>query len=152
GGVLRLTPRKDLRGQHRTIDHFLQSLAEDQHHLSIGVILSGSATDGTLGLEAIKAEGGLTFAQDDTAQHTSMPKSAGAAGGVDRALPPVAIAQEIARISRHPFLVRAADVVEDARAVEPSLGRVLDQLRAVTGVDFNQYKRNTLYRRITRRA
>src|SRR5262244_2096546 len=152
GGILRLSPRKDLRGQQRTIDHFLQSLAEDQHHLAIGVILSGSATDGTLGLEAIKAEGGLTFAQDDTAQHTSMPKSAVAAGCVDLVLPPAAIAQEIARISRHPFLVRDTEDLVDARAVEPSLGRVLDQLRAVTGVDFNQYKRNTLYRRITRRA
>src|SRR5262244_1003391 len=152
GGILRLSPRKDLRGQQRTIDHFLQSLAEDQHHLAIGVILSGSATDGTVGLEAVKAEGGLTFAQDDTAQHTSMPKSAVAAGCVDLVLPPAAIAQEIARISRHPFLVRDTEDVVEAKAVEPSLGRVLDQLRAVTGVDFNQYKRNTLYRRITRRA
>jgi len=151
-GILRLSPRKDVRGQHRTIDHFLQSLAEDQHHRSIGVILSGSATDGTLGLEAIKAEGGLTFAQDDTAQHSSMPKSAVAAGCVDLVLPPAAIAQEIARISRHPFLVREAEDQIEAKAVEPSLGRVLEQLRLVTGVDFAQYKRNTLYRRITRRA
>ena len=152
GGILRLSPRKDLRGQHRTIDHFLQSLAEDQHYRAIGVILSGSATDGTLGLEAVKAEGGLTFAQDDSAQHTSMPKSAVAAGCVDLVLPPAAIAQEIARISRHPFLAREADDRAEPQAVEPSLRRVLDQLRAVTGVDFTQYKRNTLYRRITRRA
>jgi len=151
-GILRLSPRKDLRGQQRTIDHFLQSLAEDQHHRAIGVILSGSATDGTLGLEAIKAEGGLTFAQDDTAQHTSMPKSAVAAGCVDLVLPPAAIAQEIARISRHPFLARETEDQVETKAVEPSLRRVLDQLRAVTGVDFTQYKRNTLYRRITRRA
>src|SRR5499433_3130434 len=152
GGILRLSPRKDLRGQQRTIDHFLQSLAEDQHHRAIGVILSGSATDGTLGLEAIKAEGGLTFAQDNTAQHTSMPKSAVAAGCVDLVLPPAAIAQEIARISRHPFLARETEDQVETKAVEPSLRRVLDQLRAVTGVDFTQYKRNTLYRRITRRA
>src|SRR5215468_2304027 len=152
GGILRLSPRKDLRGQQRTIDHFLQSLAEDQHHRAIGVILSGSATDGTVGLEAVKAEGGLTFAQDDTAQHTSMPKSAVAAGCVDLVLPPAAIAQEIARISRHPFLVREGEDQVEPQAVEPSLRRVLDQLRAVTGVDFTQYKRNTLYRRITRRA
>ena len=152
GGILRLSPRKDFRGQQRTIDHFLQSLAEDQHHRAIGVILSGSATDGTLGLEAVKAEGGLTFAQDDTAQHTSMPKSAVAAGCVDLVLPPAAIAQEIARISRHPFLAREAEDQAEPQAVEPTLRRVLDQLRAVTGVDFTLYKRNTLYRRITRRA
>ena len=149
-GILRLSPRTHLRGQQRTIDHFLQSLAEDQHHRAIGVILSGSATDGTLGLEAIKAEGGLTFAQDETAQHGSMPKSAVAAGCVDLVLPPAAIAQEIARISRHPFLARETE--EQVEAVEPSLKHVLDQLRGVTGVDFSQYKRNTLYRRIVRRA
>src|SRR5262249_45619201 len=141
-----------LSGQQRRIDHYLQSLAEDQHHRAIGVILSGSATDGTLGLEAVKAEGGLTFAQDDTAQHTSMPKSAVAAGCVDLVLPPAAIAQEIARISRHPFLAREGEDQAEPQAVEPSLRRVLDQLGAVTGVDFPQYKRNPLYRRITRRA
>jgi len=151
-GILRLSPRTVVRGQPRTIDHFLQSLAEDQHHRAIGVILSGSATDGTLGLEAIKAEGGWTFAQDDTAQHGSMPKSAVAAGCVDFVLSPAAIAGEIARISRHPFLVRESEDQLEAKAVEPSLGRVLAQLRMVTGVDLSQYKRNTLYRRITRRA
>src|SRR5215831_17209321 len=67
-GVLRLSPRSETRGQHRAVDHFLRSLAEDQGYKAIGVILSGSATDGTLGLEAIKAGGGITFAQDDTAQ------------------------------------------------------------------------------------
>src|SRR5262245_4967938 len=152
GGILRLSPRKDVRGQHRAIDYFLQSLAEDQHHRAIGVILSGSATDGTLGLEAIKAEGGLTFAQDDSAQHTSMPKSAVAAGSVACRRPPAPTAQETARISRHPFLVKGVEDKVEAKTGDPSLGRVLDHLRHVTGVDFSQYKRNTLYRRISRRA
>src|SRR5689334_10451111 len=61
--VLRVAPRAEPRGQHRSVDHFLRSLATDQRHAAIGVILSGSATDGTLGLEEIKAEGGITFAQ-----------------------------------------------------------------------------------------
>src|SRR6266508_6826736 len=69
-GILRLVPREERPGQPRAVDHFLRSLAEDQGHKAIGVILSGSATDGTLGLEAIKAEGGITFAQDDTAQYS----------------------------------------------------------------------------------
>jgi len=150
-GTLRLTPRREAKGQHRPIDYFLRSLAEDQGHRGIGVILSGSATDGTLGLEAIKAEGGITFAQDDTAQHASMPSSAVAAGCVDFVLPPAEIAREIARISRHSYVARDADAVE-AQANEPSLGRVLEQLRMASGVDFSKYKRNTLYRRIIRRA
>ena len=152
GGALRLTPRREVKGQHRPIDHFLRSLAEDWGHQAIGVILSGSATDGTLGLEAIKAEGGITFAQDDTAQHASMPNSAVAAGCVDFVLPPAEIAQEIARISRHPYVARDAEGRVEAQASEASLGRVLDQLRMASGVDFSSYKRNTLYRRITRRA
>jgi two-component system CheB/CheR fusion protein len=152
GGALRLTPRREVKGQHRPIDHFLRSLAEDWGHRAIGVILSGSATDGTLGLEAIKAEGGITFAQDDSAQHASMPNSAVAAGCVDFVLPPAEIAQEISRISRHRYVARDAESRGDAQASEPSLGRILDQLRLASGVDFSRYKRNTLYRRITRRA
>jgi two-component system CheB/CheR fusion protein len=149
GGVLQLSPRTEPRGQHRPIDHFLRSLAEEQGHRSIGVILSGTATDGTLGLEAIKAEGGITFAQDDTAQHQSMPHSAVAAGCVDFVLPPNKIAQEIARISRHPFVAPGG---EEAPPEEPALGRILELLRLASGVDFDSYKRNTLYRRIIRRA
>jgi two-component system CheB/CheR fusion protein len=149
GGMLQLSPRTEGRGQHRPIDHFLRSLAEEQGHRSIGVILSGTATDGTLGLQAIKAEGGITFAQDDTAQHKSMPHSAVSAGCVDFVLPPDRIAQEIARISRHPFV---APDGEERLPEEPALGGVVEQLRIATGVDFASYKRNTLYRRIIRRA
>ena len=151
-GTLQLTPRTDTKGQHRPIDHFLRALAEDQGHRAIGVILSGSATDGTLGLEAIKAEGGITFAQDDSAQHPSMPSSAVAAGCVDFVLSPAAIAREITRISQHPYLMRSPEEVLNSPGGDSSLNRVLDQLRVTTGVDFSNYKRNTLLRRITRRA
>jgi two-component system CheB/CheR fusion protein len=150
-GRLQLTPRGEA-GQHRPIDHFLRALAEDQGHRAIGVILSGSATDGTLGLEAIKAEGGITFAQDESAVHSSMPTSAVAAGCVDFVLSPAAIAEEIARISRHPYVRSGAEVMLSAPGSEPSFNRVIDQLRLATGVDFSSYKRNTLLRRITRRA
>ncbi len=148
-GVLQLSPRTEPRGHHRPIDHFLRSLAEAQGHRSIGVILSGTATDGTLGLEAIKAEGGITFAQDDTAQHKSMPHSAVAAGCVDFVLPPSQIAQEIARISQHPFVAPGG---EERLPDGPALERILELLRVASGVDFANYKRNTLYRRIIRRA
>ena len=109
GGALRLRPREKGRGQHRPIDTFLRTLAEDQNTRAIGVILSGTATDGTLGLEAVKAEGGITFAQEPkSAQYDSMPRSAIAAGCVDFVLTPEEIAQELARISRHPYVAPAA--------------------------------------------
>ncbi len=82
-GKLKLQPRPKTHAPHRSIDFFLESLAQDQRERAIGVILSGTATDGTLGLEAIKAEGGITFAQDESARYDSMPSSAVAAGCVD---------------------------------------------------------------------
>ncbi|MGH7859882.1 MAG: CheR family methyltransferase, partial [Candidatus Binatia bacterium] len=113
------------------------------------VILSGTATDGTLGLKEIKAEGGITFAQDDTAQYDSMPRSAVAAGCVDFVLPPDEIAREIARIARHPYVFPATEPAEPVG--EPGLKTILQLLRRATGVDFSQYKASTLHRRITRR-
>jgi len=145
-GVLGLSPRQDRHGGRRVIDAFLASLADDQGHLAIGVILSGTASDGTQGLEEIKAAGGITFAQDDTAQHSGMPRSAIAAGAVDFVLPPDALAQEIARISRHPHVQPGGDASE-----ELSVAGVLRLLRAGKGVDFGHYKPNTLQRRISRR-
>jgi two-component system CheB/CheR fusion protein len=81
-----------------------------------------------------------------------MPSSAVAAGCVDFVLPPAQIGQEIARISRHPYVTGGAEEILSSPGSEPSLSRVLDQLRMTTGVDFSSYKRNTLLRRITRRA
>ncbi len=109
-GVLQLQPREAARAPLRSIDMFLESLAEDLHERAIGVILSGTATDGTLGLEAIKAEGGITFAQDDSAKYDSMPRSAAAAGCVDFVLSPQAIAEELARLAKHPYVVGAQAV------------------------------------------
>jgi two-component system CheB/CheR fusion protein len=150
--VLHIIPRGETPGSHRPIDHFLRALAEDQGFRAIGVILSGGGTDGTLGLEAVKAEGGITFAQDDSAQHTSMPNSAVASGCVDFVMAPASIAAELARIGHHPYVARAPEEVVGARGGEASLDRVLEQLRLASGVDFTSYKRSTLFRRITRRA
>src|SRR5215510_785116 len=102
-GALRLSPREAPRGQHRPIDHFLRSLAVEKRDRAIGVILSGTASDGTRGLEVIKAGGGTTFAQDEkTAEYDGMPRSAINAGSVDFILPPERIAEELARMARHP--------------------------------------------------
>jgi two-component system, chemotaxis family, CheB/CheR fusion protein len=102
-GLLKLKLRERSRLPHRPIDTFFESLAQDQRKRAIGVVLSGTASDGTLGLEAIKAEGGITFAQDDSAKYDSMPHSAIGAGCVDLVLPPQAIANELARIAQHPY-------------------------------------------------
>src|SRR5437016_5784121 len=83
------------------LDVFLRSLAEDQESRAIGVILSGTASDGTLGLRAIKAVGGVTFAQDESAKYSAMPRSAAASGNVDFVLAPGQIARELSRIAQH---------------------------------------------------
>ncbi|HWF59363.1 MAG TPA: chemotaxis protein CheB [Nitrospira sp.] len=118
-GRLNLRPRGQDRTPQHSIDAFFESLAQDQRERAIGVILSGTASDGTAGLEAIKAEGGITFAQDESAKYDSMPRSAIAAGCVDFVLAPDAIAKELARIANHPYVAGqfpGSTVSEDARA------------------------------------
>lgn len=107
-GALKLQPRSKERVALRTIDFFFEALARDQRERAIGVILSGTASDGTQGLEAIKAEGGLTFAQDASAKYDSMPRSAVAAGCVDLVLSPQNIAKELTRVARHPYVAGRA--------------------------------------------
>ena len=148
-GVLRLEPRTEAPGHARPVDHFMRSLAEGHGHKAIGVVLSGTANDGTLGLEEIKAAGGITFAQDTTAEQEGMPGSAIASGAVDYVLPPGEIARELARIARHPHIAPSGS--DAAATPDPAFTRILEMLREGTGVDFSSYKRNTLHRRVTRR-
>jgi two-component system CheB/CheR fusion protein len=145
-GALILTPRRDASGGRRPIDRFFESLAQYQGARAIAVVLSGTASDGSVGIEAIKAAGGITIAQDDTAQHDSMPRSAVATGAVDLVLSPADIAHELARISKHP-LVSTDEAGGEQTSIEP----VLEALRARVGVDFSRYKPATLARRIARR-
>lgn len=120
---MRLTPREVSRGAQRSIDSFFESLARDRAGSSIGVVLSGTASDGTLGLEAIKAEGGITFAQDDSAKFDSMPRNAIAAGCVDFVLPPDGIAAELARIAKHPLVSTAAGKIQRGERIADQLQR-----------------------------
>ena len=150
GGNLQLVPR-DKERPHHPIDRFFRSLADDQGHRAIGVILSGNATDGTLGLREIKAAGGITFAQDDSAPFHGMPTSAVAAGCVDLVLAPDAIAEEIARIARHPYVVPAQVSKPASSADDGSVAAILRAVCRHTGVDFTRYKASTLQRRISRR-
>jgi two-component system CheB/CheR fusion protein len=101
-GILRVSrPVQERSYRRKPIDAFFVSLAENMRDQAIGVILSGADSDGTLGLEAIKAEGSITFAQNDTAKFDAMPRSAIAAGAVDFVLAPQGIAHELAVLARH---------------------------------------------------
>jgi two-component system CheB/CheR fusion protein len=146
-GALHLAPRSDGFGLQHPIDIFAISLAEERGNAAIGVVLSGSGSDGTRGLEAIKAAGGITFAQEPaTAKWTAMPMSAMAAGAVDFVLPPHRIAAELAHIGHHPNPAQAREIPEGNE-----LDKVCLILRASTGVDFGLYKKATVHRRIARR-
>src|SRR5579864_9024779 len=148
-GVLRLSARTLGRGQHRPIDTFFHSLAEDCGDRSIAVILSGTATDGTSGCLAVKAVGGITFAQDEaTAKYTSMPHSAIEAGCVDFVLPPKAIAQELSRIEKHPYIARIPTRPDEllGPASTSDIHQLFAMLREAKGVDFTHYKQTTLQR------
>lgn len=152
-GLLHLMPRMPDTA-NMPIDFFLQSLAEDRAERAIGVILSGTGSDGTLGLHAIKAAGGVTFAQDEkTAKYDSMPHSAIASGYVDFVLSPEEIARELVRFGLHPELFHpdAAKADEAVLGDAAELGKIFALLRNRTGVDFSQYKTPGIRRRMRRR-
>jgi two-component system, chemotaxis family, CheB/CheR fusion protein len=150
-GHLMLTPRTTAPGSHMPIDHLFRSLATVQGSRAIGVVLSGGGTDGALGVQAIKSEGGITFAQDEkTAKHPSMPRSAVLDGAIDYVLRPSDIAHELERIARHPYSREVAPP-----ALPPPESQVFEEvltlLRNRLGVDFTHYKKSTIQRRILRR-
>ena len=148
-GTLQLLQRRESQRPHLPVDHFLSSLAQDQKDRAIGVVLSGSGSDGAIGLTAIKAEGGITIAQDPvTAQYDGMPRSAMAAGCVDFVRSPDGIAHELAQIAAHPYVRRKPP--EDKLA-DTALSKIFFLLRRATGHDFSGYKRSTIIRRINRR-
>ncbi len=152
-GRLYLVPRAPAH-QHLPIDFFMRSLAEELGSRAIGVILSGTASDGTLGLQAIKAEGGITFTQDTkSAKYGDMPRNALASGCVDFVLSPEGIARELVRIAHHPYLLeaRAPDADEVPPDDEKAMRRIFLLLRTASGVDFLDYKQTTIKRRIKRR-
>ncbi len=153
-GVLHQMARTLTPGQHMPIDYFLCSLAQDRGPKAIGVILSGTASNGAQGLEAIKAAGGITFAQDEkSAEFAGMPQHAIAAGWVDLILPPRAIASELSRIGRHPYLAHRRNAPADAFSTHGvnRLSKIFLLLRNATGVDFTYYEPRTLQWRIRRR-
>ena len=149
GDRLQIVPPSDGPGRRHGIDGFFRSLARAGGPMAIGVVLSGSGSDGTLGLKAIKDEGGITFVQEPgSAAQPSMPQTALDAGYADFSLTPAEIGRELMRLSAHPYVRRAppAHLVDSERT-----GAVFAQLRAAYGVDFALYKQSTIERRIGRR-
>ncbi|MGD0133877.1 MAG: chemotaxis protein CheB [Bryobacteraceae bacterium] len=149
-----IQPRSEDESHHgMVIDTFFRSLAEWRKSQAIGVVLSGTGTDGTLGLAAIKAEGGIAFAQDQqSAKYPDMPRSASAQfGSADFVLPPAQIARELARIAGHPYVRRAHQDEEEQTTPELQFAGIFQWVKRTTGVDFSGYKPATLRRRIVRR-
>ena len=145
-GKLQLLEPTAARGRRTPIDFFFRSLAQDQEEQAIGIVLSGSGTEGTLGLKAIKEVGGLVVVQDPTsAEYDSMPRSAAATGLADLILPSEQIPERLLAYAKHPR--------KELTVPEPlnHLQKICVLLRSHTGHDFSQYKPNTLLRRISRR-
>lgn len=152
-GELRLTRRTLPPGHHLPIDEFLRSLAEDWGSKGIAIVLSGASSDGALGLQAVKQSGGITFAQDASARHETMPQHAIKTGAVDFVLSPAEIAKELGRIIRHPYLRSASRAVPEIFSPdgEAAFGEALELLQKGKGTDFTAYRSTTLKRRMARR-
>ncbi|RJQ62026.1 MAG: hypothetical protein C4530_05420, partial [Desulfobacteraceae bacterium] len=146
--VFRLKERQKRDGLYMPIDSFLRSLAEDCTEHAGCVILSGTGTDGTLGLRAIKEKAGITVAQSiDSARHSGMPRSAIETGLVDFILAPEKMAEELVRYYRHPGKIEKKKEEE----APDTLRKILLFLSNRAGHDFSLYKKSTLIRRIERR-
>ena len=154
GGYLRLEPRPEGERIPRPIDHFFRSLAYDQKNHAIGVVLSGADADGSLGLKAIKGEGGITIAQTpDSARFSEMPRSGILVDHVDLILPPGRMGAELAEIGKQ-FRAPKVRPLEDGQLPEDEeqqFAKLLSVLRGVSGLDFRNYKKTTLQRRLARR-
>jgi two-component system, chemotaxis family, CheB/CheR fusion protein len=151
-GHLDLTEFDEPRGQRAPIDVFFRTLAAC-HPDGVGIILSGSGTDGAVGMKAIKEHGGVLMAQvPEEAEYDSMPRSAIATGLVDFVLPAADMVDKLREIRRGDSRLRLAEDPDDLRdGEEATLGRILTQLRARSGHDFSSYKSSTVLRRVHRR-
>jgi two-component system CheB/CheR fusion protein len=156
---LRLTPRPTGRSQYMPIDHFFRSLAGALGNRAVGIVLSGNASDGAMGLREIKAAGGLAIAQDPaTAAFGGMPHAAIATGVVDLVLPVREMARHLIQFLDHPYAAAPVDgdggmheQKDTLAASDGQLGRIFTLLRNAKGVDFSLYKPPTIRRRIQRR-
>lgn len=153
GGAFILEKRPKPPAQVLPIDGLLRSLAEACKSKAVGVVLSGTGSDGALGMAAVKAAGGLTIAQEpSTAEYAGMPKAAIEVGAADAVLDPEHIAEELVRLGRHLGLRDSRSSDDAAVPVDDeSLASILSLVREATGLDLTSYRRTTLVRRISRR-
>jgi two-component system CheB/CheR fusion protein len=148
-----LTDAKESRGARLPIDHFFRSLADDQAEKAICIVLSGTGTDGTLGLKAIKGAGGMAMVQDENqARYDNMPRSAIDTGLVDYVLTVEKMFDELTKYTRHPYIEgRGERTLTAGQKFENSIRKIFALIRSSTGHDFSHYKQNTIRRRIERR-
>lgn len=140
------------RGLNLPIDIFFRSLAEDLGASAIGVILSGTGSDGTLGIRAIKAAGGMVMVQSqESAQFDGMPRSAIATGLADFILPPKEMAHQLTAFSRHPFVTSTSVIKRHNDTTEVVMDKIFSIICERCGTDFSDYKPSTIDRRIERR-
>jgi two-component system CheB/CheR fusion protein len=151
-GSLQLLEHTVSRGLRMTIDFFFRSLAQDQHERAICIVLSGTGSDGSLGVRAVKGEGGMAMAQNpESTEFSGMPSSAIATGLVDYILPPAEMPARLIAYAAHAFGNKIRRTSPPTASGEDILKKVCIVLRDSTGHDFSQYKRNTLTRRVDRR-
>ena len=149
-GALHLLEPAAPHGQRLPIDFFFRSLAQDQHERAIGIVLSGTGSDGTLGVRAIKGEGGMVMAQKpESTEYDGMPNSAIATSLVDFVLTPAEMPAKLIAYAAH--ALGKAHIAAAAPPKEDAMTKVFILLRAQTGHDFSHYKRNTIVRRVERR-
>ncbi|MDZ7762182.1 MAG: chemotaxis protein CheB [Desulfovermiculus sp.] len=151
-GALQLLEPAEPRGRRLPIDFFFRSLAHDQRERAIGVVLSGTGSDGTLGVRAIKGEGGMVMVQNpESTEYDGMPRSAISTGLVDFELPPAEMPAQLIAYVTHAFGKPPRPVTPAAPKSENALKKIFILLRIQTGHDFSQYKPSTIQRRIERR-
>jgi two-component system CheB/CheR fusion protein len=151
-GALHLLEPTLARGIRLPIDFFFRSLAQDQHERAICIVLSGTGSDGALGVRAVKGEGGMVMAQTpESTEHDGMPRSAIATGMVDFVLPPHEMPAQLLAYASHAFGAGALPASPQAPPSADGLGKIFLLLRSRTGRDFSHYKRNTIVRRVERR-
>jgi len=152
GGTLQLLEMPQKHGLNLPIDSFFRSLALDQGANAIGIILSGTGSDGTLGLKAIKTELGMTMVQDEaSAKYNGMPHSAIASGAVDFSLPPDQMPKQLLGYLNHSIRLNTLESAGDAEISSNAMQKIFAILRQRTHQDFSLYKKNTICRRIERR-
>jgi len=150
--VFQLSDPAPKAGINLPIDHFFRSLADDCQEQAVGIILSGTASDGSAGIKAIKEHGGMVMVQQpDNAQYPGMPQSAINTGLVDVILPVEELPASLLKYVRHPLLKKRSTDADQQSIFQDNIRKIFHFIRSKTGHDFSQYKQNTIRRRVERR-